>query len=96
MDLVSLSQFIEKQGVSVAVLAFLCYALWRCGVWLATEVIKPVTTKHIGFVDRVEGVVVEMKEVLVNGHKQTSEKIDQLHQAVKESTATIKGLPGGH
>lgn len=96
MDLVSLGQFIEKQGVSVAVLVFLCYVLWRCGSWLATEVIKPVTSKHITFVDRVENVVVEMKEVLVNGHKQTNEKIDQLHAAVKESTASIKGLPGGH
>jgi hypothetical protein len=96
MDLVSLGQFIEKQGVSVAVLAFLCFALWRCGVWLAIEIIKPVTTKHIGFVDRVENVVTEMKDVLVSGHKQTSDKIDQLHAAVKESTASIKGLPGGH
>lgn len=96
MDVTTLSQFIEKQGISVAVLCFLCYALWRCGTWLATEVIKPVTTKHIGFVDRVENVVTEMKDVLVNGHKQTNEKIDQLHDAVRESTATFKGLPGGH
>lgn len=96
MDISTLSQFIEKQGVSVAVLCFLCFALWRCGVWLATEVIKPVTTKHISFVDRVEAVVTDMKEVLVNGHKQTSDKIDKLSEAVKESTATFKGLPGGH
>lgn len=44
-------------GVPAVILAAMGFAAWKAGWWMATEVIKPVSTRHIEFLNTLEAVV---------------------------------------
>lgn len=46
-------------GIPVAFLVFLCFAIWKVLSWFGANVVKPITDRHIAFIDKIEKSILD-------------------------------------
>ncbi len=88
MDFLNLAQ---NLGVAVACLVALGLAVWRALVFIGINILKPLTERHIAFLDRLQEVIEKQTQVvdrLVSDHKSITDQLDgvvaKLDQIVNE------------
>ena len=81
-------------GIPIALLVFLCFAIWKVLVWLGNEVVKPLTERHIKFIDKVEKSIIDQAKnvetvtsqssVVIELNKENAEAFKDLLQHITE------------
>ena len=58
------AKLLDRYGIPTVLLAITIFAAWSGVKWVATEVGKPLVTRHIVFVDGVQGQVEKQTDIL--------------------------------
>ena len=58
----SLPELLQTFGLPVGLLIALLAALWRGCHWLASEILRPVTARHLQFLDAVDVALKQMND----------------------------------
>lgn len=80
-------QIINTVGIPVGILVAFSIAIWRSLIWLAENVAKPVTIKHIEFIEEVKATIMAVADVVKdvrNNQDKIITKIDDVSKDVKE------------
>ncbi len=101
MTTAEISQFVNTVGIPGSLIVFGCFVAWRWGWWTLTEVIQPVATKAIDFMEHltVQGSeLVASTKRMCDGlehvtHKQAEHdhRFDELHHAIKATHSPSSG-----
>ena len=80
--------WIERFGISFAILCVFLFVLLKVGYWLGEKVIVPVVTGHTGFLTEVKNAVwdIAKSNILINSN------MEQLIDIQKENSENIKKL----
>ena len=66
--------FLRDFGLPVTLLLALLYMLWRAGSWAGVNVLKPITDKHVEFVDKLA----ESQKQLSDTQERQAETLDAI------------------
>ncbi|MGH7179153.1 MAG: hypothetical protein ACREJC_17375, partial [Tepidisphaeraceae bacterium] len=92
MDLPTL---IQTFGLPIGLLLALLFAFWRISNWLAVNVVKPLTDRHILFLDRVESLLVSQSASILKSIDTVSERHVDLQRNNVEHLKAIHQLTLG-
>jgi len=90
-----LIQIAKEFGIPVAFLVFICGAIWKISSWLGENVVKPMTERHIKFVDKIENSILEQTknlEALTKESAKVTEFNKQNAEEIKDVVTAVKDL----
>lgn len=95
MTLAEIKDFISSVGIPGALVAAICFAVWRWGWYLMTEVVKPLSVRAIAFFDNLEtqvGTLVGFTTRIDVGMQGHGAKLDSHGQKLDEHGKKIDEL----
>jgi hypothetical protein len=78
-------KFVSTFGFPAMLVVALGYAIWKAGVWVCVEILKPVSVRLIGFFDRLESQV----DDLVRSTKRMCEGIESIDKTQTTHTKEL-------
>jgi hypothetical protein len=88
-----ITSILINQGVAVASLMALGWGIWQICNYVAKKVVEPIVGKHLAFVDKAEQCLVEVKDVILEGHRTTNEKLDKIASAISSTHVPMMPKP---
>jgi len=91
MDII---QLIQAVGVPVTLLLLVLIWLWRAGQYLAVQVVKPWTERHMAFIDRIETNTLQQAVILaavVRTQEQHAAALNELVKTLEAIRVKVSG-----
>ena len=85
----------ERFGVPVVLLGGLAWATWRALKWIANEVLKPVTARHIQFIDTMQQTIQTQTQQIgsfAESHGRVAEAQEKIAEQQQVTSGSIERL----
>lgn len=83
-------QLVQSVGVPMTILIFVGFALWKVAGWVREDIVKPVVTKHMTFMDNLENTLHTQTEIQKLQAENCARQVELLNALKAEVVALTK------